>query len=161
PKGADFLIHTHYHRNGQFATDRTRVGLYFAKAPVEQPWQTVVVNGLKPAEKIPAGKADHAARGAVYLHNDAVLHNVLPHTHRLGRTGKVTMTRPGEKPVALIEIPAWDYRWQETYWFKEPIAAKAGTKLEIEAVYDNSAANPNNPTSPPKDVFVGDQTNDE
>jgi len=121
----------------------------------------LAVNGMKPAEKIPAGKADHVARGSIYLHNDAILRNVLPHMHLLGKSVKVTMTPPGEKPVVLIEIPAWDYRWQETYWFKEPIAAKAGTRIEIEAVYDNSAANPNNPTSPPKDVSVGDQTNDE
>lgn len=161
PKGSDFLIHTHYHRNGQFATDRTRVGLYFAKGPVEQPWQTLAVNGMKADEKIPAGKADHVSRGWVYLHADAVLHNVLPHMHLLGKTVKMTMTPPGGKPVVLVEIPAWDYRWQETYWFKEPIAVKAGTRIEIEAVFDNSAKNPNNPTSPPRDVSVGDRTNDE
>jgi peroxiredoxin/mono/diheme cytochrome c family protein len=161
PKGADFLIQTHYHRNGQATVDRTQIGLYFAKGPVEQPWQTVVINGMKPAEKIPAGTANHVARGAVYLHTDAVLHNVLPHMHLLGKTVKVTMTPPGGKPVILIDIPAWDYRWQETYWFKEPITAKVGTKIEIEAVFDNSAGNPNNPTKPPRDVSVGEQTTDE
>ena len=161
PKGADFLIQTHYHRNGQPARDRTQVGLYFAKGPVEHPWQTIVVNGLRPDEKIPAGKADHLARGGFYLHTDAILHNVLPHMHLLGKTTKVTMTPPNGKPVVLIEIPAWDYKWQETYWFKEPIHAKAGTKLEIEAVFDNSASNPNNPTHPPKDVTFGEQTTDE
>src|SRR5262249_28236342 len=75
PKGADFLIHTHYHRNGLPGTDRSQVGLYFAKGPIDQPWQTIVVNGMKPAEKIPAGKADHVAHGEFYLHNDAVIHN--------------------------------------------------------------------------------------
>ena len=48
-------------------------------------------------------------------------------------------------PILLVDIPVWDYRWQETYWFREPIVAKAGTRLDIEAVYDNSAKNPNNP----------------
>ncbi len=161
PKGSDFLIQTHYHRNGQPARDRTQIGLYFAKGPIDQPWQSVVVNGMKPNELIPAGKVDHVARGAFYLHSDAILHNVLPHMHLLGKTTKVTMTPPGGKPIVLVEIPAWDYKWQETYWFKEPIHAKAGTKLEIEAVFDNSTSNPNNPTSPPKNVKVGEQTTDE
>lgn len=161
PKGSDFLIQTHYHRNGQYATDRTRVGLYFAKSPIDQPWQTIVVNGLKANEKIQAGDAKHHARGSMYLYQDAVLHNVLPHMHLLGKWVKVTMTPPGGTETLLIEIPAWDYRWQETYWFKEPIHAKAGTRLSIEAVYDNSAANPNNPTKPPRTVMVGDQTTDE
>ena len=161
PKGADFLIQTHYHRNGQPARDRTQVGLYFAKGPIEQPWQTIVVNGMKPTERIRAGETDHLAKGAVYLHTDAVLHNVLPHMHLLGKRTKVTMTPPHGQPVVLVEIPAWDYKWQETYSFKEPIHAKAGTKLEIEAVFDNSASNPNNPSNPPKDVTVGEQTTNE
>ncbi len=161
PKDADFLIQTHYHRNGQFATDRTQVGLYFAKAPVEQPWQTLIINGLKQWDKIPAGKADHPARGAIFLHTDCVLHNVLPHMHLLGKSVSVVMTPPGGKPVTLIDIPAWDYRWQETYWFKEPITAKAGTKLEVRAIYDNSASNPNNPTKPPRNVSYGEETTDE
>ncbi|MCE9564137.1 MAG: redoxin domain-containing protein [Planctomycetes bacterium] len=161
PKDSDFLIQTHYHRNGQFATDRTQVGLYFAKAPVEQPWQTLIINGLKQWDKIPAGKASHPAHGAIYLHTDTVLHNVLPHMHLLGKSVSVIMTQPGEKPVVLIDIPAWDYRWQETYWFKEPILAKAGTKLEVRAIYDNSAENPNNPTKPPRNVSYGEETTDE
>ena len=161
PKGSDFIIQTHYHRDGKIGTDRTQVGLYFAKGPVEQPWQSLIVNGLKAWEKIPAGKADYAARGSIYLHADAVLHNVLPHMHLLGKNVKVTMTQPGEKPVVLIEIPAWDYRWQETYWFAEPIRAKAGTRLDVVATFDNSAKNPNNPTKPPRDVPYGEETTDE
>lgn len=161
PKGADFLLQVHYHRDGKPGTDRTRVGLYFAKEPVTQPWQTVIVAGLKPWDKIPAGKTKHAARGAVYLHTDAVLHNVLPHMHLLGKAVTVTLTPPGGRSVVLVDIPAWDFRWQETYWLREPIAAKAGTKIEIAATFDNSAANPNNPTRPPKDVYVGEQTTDE
>jgi peroxiredoxin len=161
PKESDFLIQTHYHRNGQFATDRTQVALYFAKGPVDKPWQTPIINGLRPWQKIPAGKADYQTSGAVYLHEDALLHSVLPHMHLLGKSVTVTMTPPGGKPQVLIDIPAWDYRWQETYWFKEPILAKAGTKLEVRGVFDNSAENPNNPTKPPHDVGYGEQTTDE
>jgi peroxiredoxin len=161
PKGSDFIIQTHYHRDGSPAEDQTRVGLYFAKGPVEKPWQTVILAGLNGTERIPAGESHFVAKGSVYLHREAVLHSVLPHMHLLGKNVKVTMTPPGGDPVVLIDIPAWDYKWQETYWFKEPIHAKVGTKLEIEAVFDNSADNPNNPTLPPKTVKVGEETTDE
>jgi peroxiredoxin/mono/diheme cytochrome c family protein len=161
PKGADFIVQTHYHRDGKPNLDRTRIGLYFAKEPVEQPWQTLIVNGMLGGTRIPAGQADYVSRGAVYLQADAILHSVLPHMHLIGKSVRVTMTPPGGETVVLLDIPAWDYRWQETYWFREPIRAKAGTRLAIEAVYDNSAANPNNPSSPPKEVRVGEQTTDE
>jgi hypothetical protein len=161
PKGSDFIVQTHYHRDGKIGTDRTQVGLYFAKGPVEQPWQTLIITGMKAWEKIPAGKTDYTARGAIYLHTDAILHNVLPHMHMLGRSAKVTMTPPGGKPVVLVDIPAWDYNWQETYWFAEPIRAKAGTRLEVTGTFDNSAANPNNPSRPPRAVPYGEETTDE
>lgn len=227
PKGSDFLIQTHYHRNGQATDDRTQIGLYFAKEPVDLPWQTVIIRGLRPAQfeltspsfealknanvsepllakisplknkdfsredfveeihkllsademkqfqsiilkhalktgdLITSGKSDYASQGSVYFHTDAILHNVLPHMHLLGKSVIVKMTPYGGKPMVLIDIPAWDYRWQETYWFKEPIHVKAGTKLEILAHFDNSEANPNNPTKPPRDVTYGEQTTDE
>jgi hypothetical protein len=161
PQDADFIIQTHYHRDGKPAADQTRVGLYFAKGPVEQPWQTVILAGLKPWDRIPAGKANHVARGSVYLHTDAVLHSVIPHMHLLGKSVKVTLTPPGGTELVLVDIPRWDYNWQETYWFKDPIPAAAGTRLTIEAVFDNSAANPHSPSGGTKDVFVGEETTDE
>ncbi len=141
--------------------DRTQIGLYFAKDPVDQPWQTIVIQGLKGIQKIPAGSADFVTAGHVFLQTDTVIHSVIPHMHLLGKSVTVTMTPPGGKPVVLVDIPAWDYRWQETYWFKEPIHAKVGTKLEIKAHFDNSEGNPNNPSKPPKLVKYGEQTTDE
>lgn len=161
PKESDFLLQVHYHRNGREADDQTRIGLYFAKGPIEQPWQTLVIAGLKAWQFIPAGDAHYVAHGTTYLQNDAVLHSVMPHMHLLGKSVKVTMTPPGGKPRTLVEIGEWDYRWQETYWFQEPITAPRGTKLEVEAIFDNSPGNPNNPNNPPKAVFQGEQTTNE
>jgi cytochrome c553 len=158
---ADFLLQVHYHRTGKTENDRTQVGLYFAKKPVVQPWQTLIVPGMKPFERIPANAARHVSRGAMFLHDDAILYNVLPHMHLLGKSVKVTLTPPGGEPRTIIDIPEWDYNWQETYWFAEPIRAAAGSQVEIEAVFDNSATNPNNPSTPPKDVHQGEETTNE
>jgi len=58
-------------------------------------------------------------------------------------------------------VADWDYNWQETYVLKEPIKVKSGTRFDIEAVYDNSAKNPNNPSIPPINVRFGEQTTNE
>ncbi|MBY0231787.1 MAG: redoxin family protein [Gemmataceae bacterium] len=161
PAGSDFLLQVHYHRDGKPARDWTKVGLYFAKGRIEQPWQTVVVRGMPARHKIPAGEAVHRLKRSVWLRTDAVLHNVMPHMHLLGKSVKVTMTPPDGKPAVLVDIPSWDYRWQETYWFRTPIKAAAGTRLEVEGVFDNSAGNPLNPSRPPRDVREGEETTDE
>jgi mono/diheme cytochrome c family protein len=161
PKEADVVLQAHYHRTGRPEADRTRIGLYLADRPVEKVFQTITVGGMSPLTIIPAGKADYAAKGSRWLLTDATLHSVLPHMHLLGRRIKVTMTLPGGEPVVLVEIADWDYNWQETYWFKTPIKAKAGTRIDVEAVYDNSAKNPNNPNRPPRMVFFGEETTSE
>lgn len=164
PKGADIVIQTHYHRTGKPETDRLKIGLYFSKKPIQKQWQSVVIAGLRPTlfrPAIPAGVAKHPINGSVWLRTDAQIHNVMPHMHLLGQSVKITMTPPNAAKSILVEIADWDYNWQETYWFQKPILAPAGTRFDIEAIYDNSDSNANNPFSPPKDIYFGEQTTNE
>jgi peroxiredoxin len=161
PDGADVILQVHYHRTGKAETDRTKLGLFFAKKPVDRPYQTIAVGGLSPFTQIPAGVPDYLARGSVELLTDCTLYSVMPHMHLVGRSIKMTMTPPGGKTITLVDIPAWDYNWQETYWFKESIPLKKGTVLDVSAVYDNSPHNPNNPYSPPRTITFGEQTTNE
>ncbi len=90
-----------------------------------------------------------------------MLHSVMPHMHMLGKEIKVTMTPPDGKPTTLVHITDWDYNWQETYFLKQPVKVKAGTKFAVEAYYDNSDKNPSNPFNPPQWVRFGEQTDNE
>ena len=42
-----------------------------------------------------------------------------------------------------------------------PVALPRGTKIEMVAHFDNSAANTDNPSTPPREVRWGEQTTDE
>jgi hypothetical protein len=87
---------------------------------------------------------------------------IAPHMHLLGRKMQVEMTHvPTNKTTCLINIEDWDFNWQGTYRFKEPISVPAGTRLSLKAIYDNSSNNPKNPNSPPRPVSWGEQTTDE
>jgi hypothetical protein len=61
----------------------------------------------------------------------------------------------------LMELKNWDFNWQLRYFPKEPFFLKKGSSLYIETVHDNSAGNRSNPFSPPRDIFLGEQTKDE
>lgn len=161
PKGSDVIMQVHFHRTGKAEKDRTKIGLYFAKKPVEKPWNTLIIAGMSPLSMIPANKADHLQKGGGFLSADATVHSVLPHMHLLGKSVKITMIPPGGDPRVLVDIKHWDYNWQESYWLAKPLAAKAGTRFEIEAIFDNSAKNPHNPNTPPKLVTYGEQTTNE
>lgn len=61
----------------------------------------------------------------------------------------------------MIDIPKWDFHWQGGYQFKKLIKLPRGTVLNGEASYDNTANNPNNPSVPPKNVILGEGTENE
>jgi hypothetical protein len=61
----------------------------------------------------------------------------------------------------LIKIDDWDFNWQYSYYFQQPIELPKGTELLVTAHYDNSDSNPRNLNKPPKLVTWGEATTDE
>ena len=95
------------------------------------------------------------------LRRDVLVTGVMPHMHWLGKDFTFDAVLPDETRVPLIRIDDWDFNWQGTYSFGEPVFLPAGSWLEVVAHFDNSADNPANPHDPPRTVRWGDGTNDE
>jgi tetratricopeptide (TPR) repeat protein len=74
---------------------------------------------------------------------------------------RVWATSPVGEPKELLQIDDWDFAWQDQYVFAQPVLLPAGSRLEMEYVYDNSDANPRNPSHPPRRVRTGEQSTDE
>jgi peroxiredoxin len=159
PKGADIVIQVHYHKTGRTEKDRTRVALYFAKEPVKQMASTTIVGPFN--INIPPDAPRHEQRASMTLPIGVRVLNIMPHMHLLGKEMKVTATLPDGATRDMVWIKDWDYRWQDSYRYKEPLFLPKGTKIEIVAYYDNTSANPRNPSNPPKRVRFGEQTTDE
>lgn len=157
--GASVVLQVHYHKTGKPETDKTRVGLYLSKEPVKKEMQ--LAWWLKLMIHIPAGAENHKETYVRTMPRDVTLYGVMPHMHLLGRKMKAWVEMPDGSTKPLINVDDWDFNWQLNYMFKEPLKIPKGSKVHIEAVYDNSTKNPNNPSSPPKDVFFGEQTTDE
>jgi mono/diheme cytochrome c family protein len=159
PARARLVMQVHYHPNGEAQTDRTRIGIHFAREPIRQQMRAFPLANLGLA--IPPGEARHEERAALQLSTDVTLHAIAPHMHLLGREMKVTATLPDGSVKPLLWIQDWDFHWQETYLFKAPVRLPAGSRVDVTATYDNSEANPHNPNTPPQWVTWGEQTTDE
>jgi hypothetical protein len=83
------------------------------------------------------------------------------HAHYLATDMHMTVTPPGGATRELLSIANWDFNWQEGYFFDKPVRLVAGTRVDVQIAYDNSAANPSNPFSPPRRVRFGQQSTDE
>lgn len=159
PARSDIVIQVHYHKTGKVEVDQTEIGFYFAKEPRTKQARLFPLTNL--AIDIPPGAARHEVRATLTVPFDAKAISILPHMHLLGREMKVTATLPGGETRSMIWIKDWDYRWQDTYVYKEAFPMPKGTRLEMVAYFDNSATNPLNPNNPPKRVTFGEQTTDE
>jgi hypothetical protein len=63
--------------------------------------------------------------------------------------------------VPLIRIPKWDFKWQGTYTYRQPVRIPFLSVLHASATYDNTSNNVYNPSIPPQDVSLGEATTDE
>jgi len=155
PAGATLIIQEHYTANGKTATDRTRVGIKWAK---EAPKTEVNVATLQNMNFIlPAGASDTRVDAEMTLNQDMTILSVLPHTHMRGKKWEVSAIYPDGRTEVILNVPKYDFNWQTDYVFKQPLTMPKGTKIHTAAWYDNSTANKANP-DPKKNVYWGDQT---
>jgi hypothetical protein len=81
--------------------------------------------------------------------------------HYRGKDMGLWATLPDGARETLIWVPRYDFNWQLTYEFVEPLRAPKGTRFEMASHHDNSEANPHNPVLPPVDVVWGLASSDE
>jgi len=165
-KGSDLVVQMHYHPTGKPESDQSEIGLYFVKKPVAESLKepAKLVGSIWVANyemDIAAGEKDYHRSTSYTLPRDVVMVGVVPHMHLLGKSMKATATLPDSTVKTLIDITNWNYNWQDEYYYERPFTLPAGTRLDVHAVFDNSADNPSNPSSPPKRVTWGDGTRDE
>jgi peroxiredoxin/mono/diheme cytochrome c family protein len=157
PKGAVLVFQMHYTPNGTEQTDRSSVGLVFAK---EEPKEEIKLRAIAQQSLfILPGVSDYQAKSSSVFSTDkeTIVYTIMPHMHLRGKSFEVEAIYPDGKTEILLSVPKYDFGWQTTYMLKEPKRLPAGTRVECRAVFDNSSANPNNP-NPSKFVFWGDQT---
>jgi mono/diheme cytochrome c family protein len=158
PMGARLKFQMHYTPNGTATTDRTRVGVIYAKKP---PKHEVRVAGIVNTRiSIPPYAADHREEASLRLPFDATIMGFLPHLHVRGKACRYELVRGNGTRSTLLDIPQYDFNWQLLYRLYEPLALDAGDTLVFTAWYDNSVGNPANP-DPTQTVRWGPQTFDE
>lgn len=157
-KNAKITMNMHYHTYGEAATDETRVGLYFADKEPEKAISGQFAGTVN--FRIPANDNDYQVDARYLVDEDIQLISFFPHMHTRGKSMKYTATYPDGKSEILLDVADYDFNWQWYYYPEEPVTLPEGTVLDIEAHFDNSSANPNNP-DPSIDVIFGEDTNSE
>lgn len=145
PAGSQLVLQVHYNTLGYAAdtpipADRSAVALWLHdRAP---PFLIETV-GLSQTEfLLPPGDPSVAVGNTMAFGVEAEIVAMTPHMHQLGRSLRVSTRGPaGDRCV--VDVPDWDFDWQQTYRFDaaQPFVLDAADEVVLTCVYDNSAAN--------------------
>lgn len=153
--GSTLVFQMHYTANGKVLSDRTRIGLVFAKQP---PRQRIYAGRATSFQlRIPPGEANYKTEAAFHVPEASWLAAVRPHMHYRGKSFEVRAVFPNGETRTVLRVPKYSFLWQPYYYLETPLRLPAGTRLECTAVFDNSANNPFNP-DPSAWVSFGEQT---
>lgn len=154
--GDVLVMQVHYNlTSGDPAPDQTTVHLQYAKNPV--PYSAQMLPLVQHSFRIPPMGMDYSTSVDIELPVDAQLWGVVPHMHTRGKRISVELVPKAGDPAGdkcLVDIPRWDFHWQEFYFFESRtgLPLKAGQTLRLKCTWDN-----------PSDVQVrwGEGTDDE
>ena len=158
PKGSNLVFEVHYTAVGTPQTDRTKVGIVFARGP----HATRYFTSYGPTARnlvIPAGDHNAEVVSESTTTTNMKLVYAQPHMHLRGKDYELRAVFPNGESQTLFRSK-WDFNWQLGYIFTEPIDLPQGTRLIGISHFDNSAANRFNP-DPTKEIRWGLQNWDE
>ncbi len=158
-KGSDLVMQNHYHTGTASEHDQSEIGIYFSHTPPK--YRSVSIPIMYYDLDIPPGEERYTIQTFFDTPIELRVIGITPHMHHLGRDMKLYASLPDGTVKQLIWIKDWDPRWQGEYYYRDPVLLPRGTRILMEAIYDNSARNRNNPSSPPKRVRWGDESTDE
>ncbi len=163
--GSKMVLQIHYPEGTAGAQDSTKIRIYFYPVgttgvrPVytSTPLQNWALN--IPANTVRTFTAKYPSGTSTLPFTMSILSS-FPHSHKVA-TFIENCAYMGTDTIPLIKINNWDFNWQGYYTFKNIVKVPAGYKLYSKHIYDNTTANPNNPSSPPVAVVAGTSTTDE
>ncbi len=190
PPGTRLILNVHYHAVGADPETDSGTGLAMRWTANKPTWQTLFAligapglgTPLTGPLMIPAGEKGHVEdyEYEVSLNGqpfpdiiDVRLWNMTNHMHKVGVDMRVWLVdRDSGAETCLIHTPRWDFNWQRSYSYDAPIDSsirlRAGDKLRIRCIYDNTLDNPGVAEAlaevgldAPIDVNVGEGTLDE
>jgi len=159
PAGSKLGFQVHYTPTGSEQSDQSEVGLIFVD-PNEAVREARIQAAINLDFKIPPGAKKHSVKAEYQFTQDTYVHALVPHMHYRGRSFRFTANFPDGTQEILLDVPRYDFNWQNAYVLKKPKLMPEGAVMMCHGVFDNSEQNLVNP-DPTAEVRWGDQTWDE
>lgn len=156
PAGSKLIFQMHYTPNGSPQQDLSSVAFKFAD-PKTVKKEVATQQAVNQRFRIPPHANNHRVEARYVFEKDSLLLAMFPHMHLRGKSFRYTAYYPDGTEEILLDVPRYDFNWQNAYEYGEPKRMPAGTRMVCVAHFDNSEENLANP-APNEEVRWGDQT---
>jgi hypothetical protein len=158
PAGSDISFQVHYTPIGKEVVDRPLIGFTVADRPPAKRWMSYGIVGGGNSFAIPPNEPNYKSPPFdLEFMADAELVEFMPHMHVRGKDMTYHLVYPDGRDEIVLSVPKYDFNWQLLYHPAKPLRVLKGTKMYVEAHYDNSTANRANP-NPNRTVYLGRMT---
>jgi hypothetical protein len=156
--GSDITLNLHYTPNGTALTDHVQIGFTVTNDPPQRRY--VSLSTTAPTDSahfaIPPNEGNWPSPPAdVTFDRDVELVFMMPHMHFRGKDMTYTLIYQDGRKEIVLNVPHYDFNWQIGY--NTSVKVPKGTKLHVDAHFDNSPNNKFNP-NPNKTVYYGEMT---
>jgi hypothetical protein len=162
--GSTIVFQVHYNTVGNAGlSDRSSIGLRLEptveRPAVLMPFSDFAWLASNGSMLIPAGDPDATHEATMDRTHPIFLNGVLPglgaqpedeltiwsaglHMHLFGKRGRLAIRdEGGADEQCMLDVPEWDFDWQSSYTFEQPMSWTAGQELHLQCWWDNSAEN--------------------
>ena len=138
--GSTLTYNMHFHKEpgeGSGVWTQPEVACFVEERPVTH---KVTNNSIgNTGFELPPRIDDYRIGASRTLEEDIYVLTYWPHGHLRAKAARYTATYPDGRTELLLDVPAYDNGWQETYKLKQPKLLPEGTRIDVSHWYDNSA----------------------
>jgi hypothetical protein len=163
--GTQIVMQIHYNLlTTKHVMDRTKADLFYAKTPILAIDRAAITAVANTTFLVPAGTKSQTVKADLPIKGNFDLWGVLPHMHVHGVAINVHVKHADGSSACGVDIPAWNFHWQQLYYYKQPVKVKDGDTIHLECTYDNTQAKQpviNGVQAAPTPLRWGEKTTDE
>jgi hypothetical protein len=162
--GTQIVMQIHYNLlSTKHVMDRTTADLYYAPVPIPLLSRAAITAVLNTTFVVPTN-TKKTVSADLPVNGSYDLWGVVPHMHLHGTEIKVEIQHADGTSDCAVDIPAWNFHWQQFYYYKQATKVVAGDNIHLACTFDNLQADEpiiNNMQMPSAPLTWGEKTTDE
>jgi hypothetical protein len=138
--GTQIVMQIHYNLlTTKHVTDRTTADLFYSPTPIPMVSRAAIAPLANTTFLIPKNTTKTVSAD-LNVPGSFDLWGVVPHMHLHGTDIQVTIKHADGTSDCAVHIPAWNFHWQQFYYYQKATKVVSGDTIHLDCTFDNLQA---------------------